>query len=370
MYDDSDLDSAVRAKALPADAAEQLRSHSAKRSGGPLADQERVKLISGQTDIYVSIGIVLMFYGLLQVLWQIGHLTGLIFAGASWALTEYFWKRRGMMLPGILLLGIFIAGSVSWLFAISLELPGPAIGDGHAPGIAELVTPLRGLFISAGAIGAGVLFWSRFYISFVWFVVALAGLSFTSFLEMMLFADPSTVRANVIILIYALGQFLVAIWLDMSDIFRQTRRSDIAFWLHLFSGFAIANVTLYLAVGLDPSAGVPYPLFRSTLLNLDVGQAVLVLSLFILFGVVGLLINRRALMMSSLLFTLMAFGVLLGEGQGSLPIAGAFALGTIILVTGAFWTPLRRLLLAGLPPLLVAQLPRTDIGKPRPRPVT
>lgn len=155
----------------------------------------------------------------------------------------------------------------------------------------------------------------------------------------------------------------------MSDIFRQTRRSDVAFWLHLFSGFAIANVTLYLAVGLDPSAGVPYPLFRSTLLSLDLGQAVLVLSLFILFGAIGLLVNRRALMMSSLLFVVMALGVLFGGGQGSLPILGALALGTIILVTGAFWTPLRRLLLASLPPLLVAQLPRMDVRKPRPRPV-
>lgn len=201
MYDDSDLDSAVRAKVLPADAAEKLRSHLAKRSGGPSADQERVKLISGQTDIYVSIGIVLMFYGLLRTLWQIGPLTGLIFAGASWALAEYFWKRRRMMLPGVVLLGTFIAGSVSWLFAASLELPGPATGDMQAPGMGELVTPLRGLLISAAAIGAGVLFWNRFHISLAWFVVAIAGLSFTSFLEMMLFADPSTVRANVILLI-------------------------------------------------------------------------------------------------------------------------------------------------------------------------
>ena len=50
----------------------------------------------------------------------------------------------------------------------------------------------------------------------------------------------SLIVGLVFVLIAGLGVFTLAMWWDRSDRVRQTRRSDVAFWLHLLAAPMIA----------------------------------------------------------------------------------------------------------------------------------
>ena len=52
--------------------------------------------------------------------------------------------------------------------------------------------------------------------------------------------------AQRLVLIAGLGVFTLAMWWDRSDRVRQTRRSDVAFWLHLLAAPMIAHPVFHL----------------------------------------------------------------------------------------------------------------------------
>src|SRR3546814_9276669 len=49
-----------------------------------------------------------------------------------------------------------------------------------------------------------------------------------------------------LVLVAGLGVFALAMWWDRSDRVRQTRRSDVAFWLHLLAAPMIAHPIFFL----------------------------------------------------------------------------------------------------------------------------
>src|SRR3546814_13187607 len=74
---------------------------------------------------------------------------------------------------------------------------------------------------------------------------------------------------------------------DTSDRERQTRRSDVAFWLHLLAAPMIAH-PLFHWLGVTGGE------------NIGVGAAVGVLLVYVALGIVALAIDRRALLVSAL----------------------------------------------------------------------
>ena len=81
--------------------------------------------------------------------------------------------------------------------------------------------------------------------------------------------------------------FLAAMKFDMSDRNRVTQRTDIAFWLHLLAAPLIVH-------------SIVYPLLTESALS--TGAAIAILSLFAVLSFVALAIDRRALLVSSLLY--------------------------------------------------------------------
>ena len=82
-------------------------------------------------------------------------------------------------------------------------------------------------------------------------------------------------------------------------------------------------------------------------------QAGATLIAVILLGLISLLINRRALIVSALLTTGVAIGVLLnavGLGAGALAAATLITLGAFVLILGASWHVVRRALLGWVKP--------------------
>ena len=80
---------------------------------------------------------------------------------------------------------------------------------------------------------------------------------------------------------------------DISDRERQTRRSDVAFWLHLLAAPMIAH-PLFHWLGVTGGE------------NIGLGAAIGVLVVYIAMGIVALAIDRRALLVSALAYVLAA----------------------------------------------------------------
>src|SRR3546814_17074082 len=81
-------------------------------------------------------------------------------------------------------------------------------------------------------------------------------------------------------------------WWDSSDPKRETRRSDVAFWLHLLAAPLIVHPVFSLLGLTDGSASVM--------------EAVVVLLVYVGIGLTALAIDRRALLVSALAYWLWA----------------------------------------------------------------
>ena len=97
--------------ALTPEAAAALRDHVAARRAGPAADEEHFRLITGFNDVFVVAAAALV----LGAVGWIGAKPDLALGGAgvglaSWALAEYFTRRRRMALPSIVFLLTFVGG--------------------------------------------------------------------------------------------------------------------------------------------------------------------------------------------------------------------------------------------------------------------
>jgi len=137
-------------------------------------------------------------------------------------------------------------------------------------------------------------------------------------------------------------------WWDASDRARLTRRSDVAFWLHLLAAPMIAHPIFAL---LGVTSG-----------NVGTAEGLLVVGLYILFGLTALAVDRRALLVSALAYVLYALTELFKRfGAVELNIAlTALVIGSALLLLSAYWHQARRLVVKQLPANLQARLPNLD----------
>ncbi|WP_375271178.1 hypothetical protein [Sphingomonas sp.] len=343
MYSESEVQSAVEAGAISPAAAAALRDHVAALRRAPAVDEEQFRLVTGFNDIFVTIACLLVVFAAAAVGATVAGAAsaGLLVAAAAWGMAEVFTRRRRMALPSIILLLTFVTaiGSVAAIACAAL-LGG---GDGGQRQIAAIML--------AGAAGAGLaalLHWRRFRVpitiaaaigALVLFVLALVGTIRGDA------SDDAAVIAAVA-LVCGIGVFAYAMWWDMSDRARTTQRSDVAFWLHLVAAPLIAHPLFYW-IGVTRGEGI------------GVGGAIGVLAVYLLFAVVALAVDRRALLVSALAYVLAAMAQLFRSyGAIELNVAlTALVIGSALLCLSAWWHAIRVRLLALLPPDWRARLP-------------
>jgi hypothetical protein len=204
---------------------------------------------------------------------------------------------------------------------------------------------------AAAAGGAAWLHWRKFHVPIT--IAAGAGSVAAITVGLLIAALGQNVEQakNVIlgfILMLGIGMFLFAMWWDSSDRSRLTRRSDVAFWLHLLAAPMIVH-----------------PVF--TLLGLTSGrasvvEAIVVVLLYIALGVTALAVDRRALLVSALAYVLYALSSLFKEfGAVQLSIAlTALVIGSALLMLSAFWHQARAAIVRPLPEKLRERLPVLD----------
>ncbi|MBM3117090.1 hypothetical protein [Jeongeupia naejangsanensis] len=340
MYTDDDLNDAVSAGVLSHDTATAFRDHVAARRQTPVADEEQFRLITGFNDIFVVIACVLL---LVSVSWIGGTVTpvlgSLASAATAWGLAEFFVRKRRMALPAIVLLLAF-AGSV---FSAGLGLAAPALGGSSVEGMMRHAPSAAVALASLLAGVATWLHWRRFQVPITIACVSAAAVACLIALITSVLPAVDGVMTPLL-LVAGIAVFAFAMRWDTSDPTRQTRRSDVAFWLHLLAAPLMVHPVFMLLGVTDGDVGMP--------------QAVAVVVLYVGIALVSLCIDRRALMVSALGYVLYAFSSLLKQyGVVSLGFATtALFIGSALLMLSAFWQPSRAALIARLPASLQGRL--------------
>lgn len=364
MYSQQELDDAVAAGVISAKDADALRAHVETQRSTAIPDEEQFRLITGFNDIFVSIAAAILLFAVGWIGQSIGQATHLYIsdngelgpsflaplaiAGTSWALALFFTAKRRMALPSILLLLAFVGA----VFATSAFVLVQVIGPDRFNGQHELLGATVGGVSAAIAGVAAWLHWRRFQvpITVAAGAAAVAGL----FLAIVLgIVQPASAEAakNLIlgfVLLLGIGVFLFAMWWDASDRARITRRSDVAFWLHLLAAPMIAH-PIFTLMGLNNGA-------------VSTGEALVVVGLYVLFGLTALAIDRRALLVSALAYVLYALTELFKQfGAVELNVAlTALVIGSALLLLSAYWHQARRLVVTRLPSNLQERLPNLD----------
>jgi len=351
MYSDTDLEAAVAAGALSPDAATSLRNYVESKRATPVVDEEHFRLLTGFNDIFVAVAAALMLGALAWIGYSVGPridfegpspTSGILVAAAAWGLAEFFTRKRRMALPSILLVLAFLA-AVLYTVGTTFVL---GIGTDTLENNESLGWTILGVS-AAVTVAAGYVHWRRFMVPITVAAGAAAVVGVLTAIVGATVGDVPNIETIVlsVALLLGIGVFLFAMRWDSSDPRRETRRSDVAFWLHLLAAPLIVH-PIFALLGLTEG-------------DATVLEAVTVVLVYIFLGLAALAIDRRALLVSALAYVLYALSELFREfGAVELNVAlTAFVIGSALLLLSAFWHNARRAVVRPLPEGLRARLP-------------
>ncbi len=374
MFDRTDIRAAVEAGAISDEGAKRFEAFlKARNDPERMLDPENLRFLSNFNDVFLTIGIVVLMGGLgfLSAITMI-DLMGLprmadpqsigeasALAGAikmvvtlaplpllvgAWLLAEYFCGKRRLLLPSMALSFFIVwAASVSAAGLSSLFISDQAMIAGVESGEVGLGQVLFGLGyagFAAASLAAAAIFW-RFRLPFSLFLLAgsIAGLFYTAVVQAAGIGGITLMLGGAVTLAVGVATLGAAIGFDMKDPTRSTRNSDHAFWLHMAAAPQIifGVRALVLGSGFDEASSA---------------YATVMLIVLVLFGLISLAINRRALIVSGLVTFTAALWVLVNNsgwsGLNSLMLTALIVGGSIVLLGGG-WRTVRRTVLKVVP---------------------
>lgn len=333
MYTNEDLNEAVKKGIFSEEAVNEFRAEWSLSKSIPIVDEENFRLIGGFNDIFVVIACVLMLFSALWAVRVIDENLGLfVFSVLAWGLAEFFVLKRKMALPAIVLLLSFVGG----VFSLCLNLFGE---------------PSEIAFMVAAGVSAvaAYLHWKRFQvpITVAAGTAAIIGLIVSSALS----SHPEA-EDWVLVIVFFCGvvAFLYAMYWDSSDRARTTRRSDVAFWLHLLSAPLIIH-PIFSSLGILEGSET-------------ISSMMIVVCLYLVMTFISVTIDRRAFMVSSLIYVIFAISSVLEAYGGvsySFSLTGLI-IGSALLLLSAFWH-LTRMKIVGLLPISAQKfIPKAEIN--------
>ncbi len=315
MYTDEDLDFAVKEGIFTAESVSEFRNQLSCLKNTPSVDEENFKLITGFNDIFVVIACSLLLISTVWVLRGVNEILALLILPVlSWGLAEFFVLKRKMALPAIVLLLSFVGG----VFGLGLHL-------------FQL-----GAAASALSMVAAYLHWRRFKVPIT---VAAGTAAAIGFIVTSVLSTVPALKEWVSLMVFICGVivFVFAMYWDASDRTRTSRHSDVAFWLHLVSAPLIVH-PVFSSLGILSG--------NDSMLSMGI-----VISLYLIMTLISLAVDRRAFMVSSLVYVLYALSKILetyGAVGYSFAITGV-CIGTALLILSAFWHSTRVILMKVLP---------------------
>lgn len=328
MYTDEDLNTAVKNGIFTDQSVEEFRTYILNRSNTHIADEENFRLVASFNDIFVVIACALL---LLSAGWVSQNLHpafgAVVVSILSWVLAEFFVLKRQMALPAITLLMSFVGGAFSSVMLLDGEPTESSLM------LAASVTSV-----------AAWLHWKRFQVPITVAAGAAAVVMFVISLLISIFPD---LKDYVVLFMFMGGVviFFIAMRWDAADLQRVTGKSDVAFWLHLTSAPLIVH-PVFSSLGIFDG--------DESLVSLSV-----IIGLYVLLTLISVAIDRRAFMVSSLVYVLVALTELLntyGFAGDSFAYVGVF-IGFSLLLLSGFWHMARRQVVMHLPRNIQARLP-------------
>ncbi len=300
-------------------------------------DDEPFELFRGFAEIFVSLGIILLFSGILTfAAMSQGAWTTAVAAVLAWVFATYFTRKRRMALPSIVLaivFGLGSAGTIGLLMAEWLE--------------AETGVRVAGLVFLGLSLAALAAYFRAFKVPFVAFMMglAVAGIVFVLVDMVMPFGTaPASLREAfdltrgggmaVATMIFGLLALAAGLWCDMKDPHRLGRWSATGFWFHMLAAPALVNTVALTAYNTGEGAAT---------------MALLALCL-VVFALLALVIDRRSFLSAGVIYLgiLIAWALQAGDSAGSFAML-MIVLGAFLTFTGAFWTDLRARVMRALP---------------------
>jgi hypothetical protein len=291
---------------------------------------EAPRLIRGFHDVLITIGILIALSGL----WTLG--TAIAVIPAIVILAEIFVRRQNLALPAFVLTLTFALAVQSFMF------------DLFDTGDSLLIW--SGIFLIQ-VISLGLFYW-RYRVPVAFAVLIIAAFSVGFFLALSVLQNVIGVAADlenntriigVIGFLLSAGLFIFALRLDIKDKNRVTRRSDVAFWLHLTTAPLLLYSMFLVIFGNDGFWWSSNP---------TAGDAIIAVVLITIMILVGIIIDRRAFVTSGLLSLGVALYTITASVGITLSSIGAFsflAVGIIVLLLGTGWHFLRQSVVSKLP---------------------
>lgn len=332
-FGEDDLAAAVAEGIVTPEQATALAALVARRRDdrGAGVDEEEVRFVTSFNDVYVTLGAVLLLGGVAAVAARVGFGPAALAALVTgWGLSELFARRWRMAFPSIVL---------------TLAVVGAAGGVGAAASDLLGVKSFEGIFAGAVATAVGYAHWRRFAVP-ISVAAAAAGLVVLLLVVITAAIPPIADSVVLVMLPLGLGVFALAMWWDASDLLRRTRRTDVAFWLHILAAPMIVHPAVS-AAGLG-------------LTDLTPTGAALILAIFAVLAFVALVVDRRALLVSTLVYLGVSIGVLIERFGWSTDLGGALTIGlvgAVVLFLAVVWRPLRGQALRLTPAFVQAIVP-------------
>jgi hypothetical protein len=291
------------------DALYDFLQHEASPNAADESREEPLKFVRSFGDVFITLGIILLLVASNKL--AISGYYYLLPATAFVLLAEWLVKRRRLSLPGIAIL-------IAILFfinkALSIEHPQ-----------ANVIT-LAVLGISS------LLFYLRYHMPFSLLPLALSAVAiFVLQLGLDILQQP------LILLVPGLVLFSIAVAFDARDSRRQTHLSDSAFWLHLVASPLIVH-SVMVSILLSQQDWTHW-------LNKEMMMVVFFIGFFLL----ALLLDRRAMLVSTQLYVIYALTQLLHNNLSrseNMMIYLLMLLGLFVIFFGTYWYKTRRLLFA------------------------
>ena len=317
-------------------------SRSGKRLAMP-AEDEPFEFFRGFSEIFVSIGLVILMSGIAALLVAFGGFAilvtlPLICAAIAWWWAGYFTLKRRMNLPSMVLAVAF--GSGIYLSAVTLLHT--ADSGPRLPVVASFVLAALGM----------AAWYRKFRLPFAAFILGAFALgavySMTASLESLsgltgsgrtglagLFDLRQSPQFALATLGFGIAAFLAAMWFDTRDPYRLGRYSATAFWLHVLAAPALVNTVALTLYNVGGTAGI---------VSLAVALTVI--------AALALIIDRRSFLTAALVYIALVISWII-EGRNGTDF-GSWAmmlvvLGALVTALGTWWVPLRSALMRALP---------------------
>lgn len=341
MYSDEDLTYAAEKGIFTQASITQFRAEILKRNNTHIADEESVRLLTSFNDIFVVIACLLLLFSSAWLLSSEGYpaIAAVAVAGLSWLLAEFFVLKRKMALPAMVLLISFV-GSVFWLVQALLSADMTLSSMFHAD---EIEISL--IIATTAAALAAWLHWWRFMVP----ITVTAGVVSAGALIILtlLYLFPTLKQYHEILLFLSgIAIFYIALRWDGDDLNRITKKSDVAFWLHLIAAPLIIHpifTNLNIAEGSESSV-----------------DSIIVLVLYLFLILVSLVIDRRAFMVAALVYIMAALDQIFNEygfSSHSFSYVG-ICIGASLLLLAGLWHKAREVIVARLPMALQNKVPK------------